>query len=242
MNRTTSPPTAWPAASGAGTVGPDRPLGPAPCAPRLHGTPPATDALVVDDHPLFQQALLHTLQGAGLGLQASAVGSAAEARHLLSRPGPPFALALVDQRLPDGEGLRLLAEMAPTVRHRVLITGQDEPGLAHQARRLGLSGFLPKTLPPPQLVAALGRVMAGGCWFPAGQPPAPPPLTERQLQVLRAVGRGCSNREIAERLGIGERTVKDYLSIVFLRLGAHNRAEAVAQATVLGLLSFDSAE
>lgn len=65
---------------------------------------------------------------------------------------------------------------------------------------------------------------------------APPALIERQIEVPRQV------REIAAQLGVGERTVKDHLSIVFIRLGVGNRAEAVAQAGALGLIQFDSAE
>jgi DNA-binding NarL/FixJ family response regulator len=197
--------------------------------------------LIVEDHPLFRSALVATVLGAGLAGECRAVGSAAQARVLL-QAGERFSLAMVDQRLPDGLGLRLAQEVLPHATHTVLLTGAEEPGLAHQARQLGLSGFIPKSLPPEALVAALRRVQCGEAWYPSQPVSAATPLTERQLQVLREVGRGRSNREIAQQLGISERTVKEHLSVVFVRLGTNKRAEAIAQATTLGLIDFEGGE
>ncbi|MBQ0958233.1 response regulator transcription factor [Ideonella sp. 4Y11] len=194
--------------------------------------------LIVEDHPLFRSALASTVQAAGLAAECVAVGSAAQARALW-RPGVRYALALIDQRLPDGLGLRLAQEARAWAERCVLLTGAEEPGLAQQARQLGLDGFIPKSLPPEALVAALRRVLRGEPWYPDQPTAAATPLTERQRQVLREVGRGRSNREIAERLGISERTVKEHLSVVFIRLGTNRRAEAIAQATSLGLIDFE---
>ncbi len=196
-------------------------------------------ALVVEDHPLYSEALTHTVQRAGLGVQCRAVTGVNAARRLLAQLGP-HALVLCDHRLPDGDGLQFLAELAGQVPRRVLLSGQDEPALVHRARAAGLTGFMPKTLLPDEMLLALRRVMAGEVWFPRGCVAPPPLLTQRQLEVLREVGKGQSNREIAVRLGVAERTVKDHLSIIFVRLGAANRAEAVAQASAQGLLSFAS--
>jgi DNA-binding NarL/FixJ family response regulator len=198
-------------------------------------------ALVVEDHPLYRDALVNTVLGAGLGLKCRAVTTVTEARRALAG-GDPFAIVLADQRLPDGDGIGLLAQHAQGVPIRVLISGSDEPLLVEQARLLGLNAFLPKTLPPDSMVYALRRVMAGEAWYPRVNAGAQSALTARQLEVLREVGKGRSNRQIATRLGVGERTVKDHLSIVFIRLGVGTRAEAVAQAAVLGLVHFDGAE
>jgi two-component system, NarL family, nitrate/nitrite response regulator NarL len=203
--------------------------------------PARATALVVEDHPLYRDALVNTVLGAGLGLRCRSVTLAAEARRELASHGP-FALVLADQRLPDGDGLSLLAELAQTIAIRVLLSGVDEPRLIHQARLLGINAYLSKTLPPEAMVHALRRVMAGETSYPRVHPGTPPALTERQLEVLRQVGRGRSNREIASQLGVGARTVKDHLSIIFIRLGVGNRAEAVAQAGAMGLVQFDSAE
>ncbi|MBL8346246.1 MAG: response regulator transcription factor [Rubrivivax sp.] len=196
-------------------------------------------ALVVEDHPLYSEALVNTTLRAVPGLCCRAAGGVSQAHRVMAEQGLP-TLLLSDHRLPDGDGLQLLAEMAGRVPMRVLLSGQDDAWLVHRARAAGLSAFMPKTLPPDELVLALRRVLAGDAWFPRGTVAAPPTLTERQLEVLREVGRGLSNREIAARLGVSERTVKDHLSIVFVRLGAANRAEALAQASAQGLLQFSS--
>lgn len=201
-------------------------------------------ALVVEDHPLYVDALVLTVQRAGLQLQCRVAGGVLEARRQISRHGPP-ALVLCDHRLPDGDGLDFLGTLAeaspgqpprsqPT--RKVLLSGQDDPALVHRARAAGLAGFMPKTMQPEEMLLALRRVMAGEPWFPRGCVAPPPPLTARQMEVLREVSRGRSNREIAQRLGVGERTVKDHLSIIFVRLGAANRTEAVSQAAAQGLL------
>jgi DNA-binding NarL/FixJ family response regulator len=196
-------------------------------------------ALLVEDHPLYSEALVNTLLRASPRLHCRAVGGVLHARREMAEHGLP-TLLLSDHRLPDGDGLQLLAEMAHRVPMRVLLSGQDDVSLVHRARAAGLSAFMPKTLPPDDMVLALRRVLAGEAWFPRGTVAAPPTLTERQLEVLREVGRGLSNREIAARLGVSERTVKDHLSIVFVRLGAANRAEALVQASAQGLLQFSS--
>jgi DNA-binding NarL/FixJ family response regulator len=196
-------------------------------------------ALVVEDHPLYRAALMDTLGGAGLGLTCRAAASAHEARQQLQQGGP-VNLVLCDHRLPDGDGLEWLQALAGQVPWRVLLSGQDDPALVHRARAAALSGFMPKSLMPEQIVQALRHVMAGQSWYPRHSMPAPPALTERQLEVLREVGRGLSNRAIADKLGVSERTVRDHLGIVFVRLGAANRAEAVVQAAAAGLLSLNS--
>lgn len=209
-------------------------------------------ALVIEDHPLYGDALVRTVQRAGIELQCRTAAGLQEAQRVLARHGSA-ALLLCDHCLPDGDGLDFLtalAEAAPvagprTVQgalptRRVLLSGHDDPTLAQRAHSAGLDGFVPKTLGPDEMLLALRHVMAGGSWFPRNGVAPPQLLTQRQLEVLREAGRGLSNREIANRLGVGERTVKDHLSIIFVRLGASNRTEAVSQAAAQGLLRLAS--
>jgi two-component system nitrate/nitrite response regulator NarL len=164
----------------------------------------------------------------------------AEARRAVRDQGP-CALVLADQRLPDGEGLALLSELGGVVRWRVLMSGADEQRLSGRARLLGFDGYLSKAMPPAQMVQVLRRIIDGQRWFPR-QSTSLPELTDRQREVLQLVGEGQSNRDIAARLGVVESTIKDHLSIIFIRLGVRNRAEAVAQASASGLLQFDSSQ
>ncbi|MBQ0944804.1 response regulator transcription factor [Ideonella sp. 4Y16] len=196
-------------------------------------------ALVVEDHPLYRQALLDTLQATLPGWHCLAASTLAEARLALAQSP---RLVLADQRLPDGEGLAWLATLAGQVPLRLLLSGADEPRLILHARQCGLDAYLPKRWTPPQISDALHRVLQGQRCFPSASGGDDAPLTARQLEVLRLVGRGLPSREIAQRLGVTERTVKDHLSLIFIRLGVRNRAEAVAQASVAGWLVFDSAE
>ena len=197
-------------------------------------------ALVVEDHPLYRGALVDSVLGAGLGLRCHTASSLAEARRAVRDRGP-YALLLSDQRLPDGEGLQLLVELAARVPVRVLLAGTDEARLQNRARLLGLDAYLSKAMPPSTMVQVLQAVMAGRRWFPPrGQTPAAD-LTERQLEVLRLAARGLSSREIAAALGLVESTVKDHFSLIFIRMGVRNRAEAVAQASASGLLACDAA-
>ena len=197
-------------------------------------------ALVVEDHPLYRGALVDSVLGAGAGRRCHSASCLAAARRAVRDRGP-YALLLSDQRLPDGEGLQLLVELAARVPVRVLLAGTDEARLQNRARLLGLDAYLSKAMPPSTMVQVLQAVMAGRRWFPPrGQTPAAD-LTERQLEVLRLAARGLSSREIAAALGLVESTVKDHFSLIFIRMGVRNRAEAVAQASASGLLACDAA-
>lgn len=194
-------------------------------------------ALVVDDHPLIRDGLVATLERAGLRLHCDGAADIARARRALAGT-TRYDLVLADQRLPDGDGLTLLSEAA--VAHPrtagVLLSGADDARLAQQARQAGLAGYLSKSLEPGQMVAAIERVLAGGTWFPDRPRAAVQGFTERQLDVLQRVCAGQPSKAIALELGVGERTVKDHLTAIYVRLGASNRAEAVAKASALGLV------
>lgn len=212
-------------------------------APPLH-------VLIVEDHPLYRDALTLALRGLGVnaqqGLRFSAAAGQAQALQTLGWH-PDTALVVADQGLSEGHGLGLLAEVGrrwPTIA-RVLMSGADDPRLAAEAWRLGLMGFMGfmgfirKSLEPAEFVRALDGVLAGEPWFPpdpqavAG---ARELLTERQAAVLECAAAGQSNKEVARTLGISERTIKYHLESAFSRLGASSRAEAVAAALTQGLI------
>jgi DNA-binding NarL/FixJ family response regulator len=199
-------------------------------------------ALIVDDHPLVRDGLIGTLERAQLQLHCDGAADIARARRALAGQ-TRYDLLLVDQRLPDGDGLVLLAEARATQPRAagMLLSGVDDAGLASRARQAGLAGFLSKSLEPSQMVDAVARVLAGGTWFPERvRTGAAPSFTERQVEVLQHASNGLSNKAIAVALGVTERTVKDHLTAVYVRLGASNRAEAVARASALGLVRVQS--
>jgi two-component system, NarL family, nitrate/nitrite response regulator NarL len=195
--------------------------------------------LVVDDHPLVLEGLVGVFSAPGLGLHCEGAAGIVQARHRW-RTGPAFDVVLADQRLPDGDGLAMLVELAREAPRTagVLLSGADDQRLAVQARQAGLAGYLSKSLEPAQIVAAVQRVLAGGTCFPDRARASTPELTARQVEVMQRVCCGRSSKEIARELGVSERTVKDHLAVIFLRLGVNSRAEAVARAGALGLLDF----
>ena len=209
----------------------------APTMNALLPTLPAARLLLVEDHPLYRDGLLGLLQRRAPQLQCRVAETAAEALQVL-RARPDIDLVLADLRLPGAlDGLALLArvgEAHPTVA-RVLVSGSDDPHLPAQARRAGLMGYLPKALDPALWELALARILSGEPWFPReAQPAAEAGPTGRQAVILERLAEGRTNKAIASELGITERTVKYHLGEIYGRLGAANRAEAVARASTRG--------
>ena len=198
---------------------------------------PFRQLLVIDDHPLVREALVALLESQP-GWQAEGVADAPRARERCAS-GKRFDALLADYRLPQEDGLSLLADlrlMQPQAL-AVLLSGADDARLVQRARLEGLDGFLSKSLEPRDWLETMRRILAGERCFPVSEVPYEATLTERQLQVLQRVCEGQSNKQIARDLGLSERTVKDHLTLVFARLSVSTRAEAVARAAALGLLS-----
>jgi len=203
---------------------------------------PAARLLIVEDHPLYRDGLLAMLQRAAPALQCRAVGQAEAAlAHLARHPDTDGVLS--DHHLPGAmDGLALLVAVGqrwPTAA-RVLVSGSDDPHLPQHARRAGLMGYLPKAMEPVAWVAALSRILQGEPWFP---PVAvdEPGLTPRQALILERLATGCGSRQIAQELGITERTIKYHVGEVFARLQATSRAEAVARASARGWIRLPAA-
>ena len=141
--------------------------------------------------------------------------------------------------MPDGDGLSLLADvgaLSPSSA-RVLLSGADDARLPERARAAGLIAYIPKTLEPALLTLAMQRILQGDSFFPdTGTARAATVLTARQQDIVTLVSQGKSNKEIARVFDISERTVKDHVSLIFGRLGAVNRADAIARASARGLI------
>nr|WP_239542123.1 response regulator transcription factor [Microbacterium aurum] len=205
--------------------------------------------LVVDDHPIVRAGLVAVLaEEPGLEI----VGEAAdgdEAVRIAAETHPD--VVLMDLRMPGVDGVaataRLAAGEAGTPAPRVLILTTyetDEQILA--AVEAGAGGYLLKAAPRAEIVAAIRSVAAGQSALSPQvavrlvermrRPAAEPVLTPRELDVLRRVAQGRSNRQIGVDLGIGEATVKTHLQKAFDKLDAPDRTRAVTRAMELGLL------
>jgi DNA-binding NarL/FixJ family response regulator len=138
--------------------------------------------------------------------------------------------------------LRMFAERPPGV-PRIAISGQEDPDLVRRSFDAGASGFIPKSMSVGEVAAAIRIVLEGGVFVPESLPrlevraqSAVLALTLRQLEVLRLLGEGYTNRQIANALEITERTAKAHVAAIFEALEAENRTQAVVSAQRRGLL------
>lgn len=200
-------------------------------------------ALIVDDHPFVVDGLA-SLLGAQPDFQvAGACGSVTEAAALIEKLRP--SLVLVDLRLPDGDGIAVLKtvhEFRWETYAVVLSAFCSEDDLVASARA-GARAFLMKTDRGEAVLATLRRVVAGENVLLASLPEhirerlAQKDLTPKELEALRMIGRGMTNRQIVLRTGLTENTIKVHLRNLFRKLGVTNRAEAAAIAVRRGLIS-----
>ncbi|MFJ6850052.1 response regulator [Streptomyces sp. NPDC091271] len=212
------------------------------------GTARVITLLVVDDHPVVRDGLRGMFASApGFEVLGEAADGVA-AVELATRLDPD--VVLMDLRMPGGGGVAAIAELARLgARSKVLVlTTYDTDSDTLPAIEAGATGYLLKDAPRDELFTAVRAAADGRTVLspavasrlvsrvrtPAG--PGQEPLSTREREVLRLVAKGTSNREIAAELFISEATVKTHLTHVFAKLGAKDRAAAVAVAYERGIL------
>jgi DNA-binding NarL/FixJ family response regulator len=198
--------------------------------------------LCVDDPPLMREGIAAMIRDQpDLRLVAEAAsGGEAIRRHREHRPD----VTLMDLRLPDMSGIEaVIAIRAELPEARVLMLTTFEGDMDIQrALRAGARGYLLKSMPPAELVAAIREVHAGRKRIPPqvaaqlAEHLGEEDLTARELEVLEQVAAGGRNREIAGTLSISEETVKVHVKHVMEKLGARDRTEAVSIALRRGIL------
>ena len=177
---------------------------------------------LIDDHPVVLGGLDAAL-GSTDDLAVVAHGQTiAEGRAILARGD--VDVALLDIRLPDGNGLELLVEPGPGHRPPVIVLSSFKTSqYVAAAVRFGAQGFLLKTAPLAELLEAIRRVATGGSSFSAEQlresTTGLVSLTTREREVLRLVLRGRSNEEIGAELKVSRKTVEAHLSRLYERHG-----------------------
>lgn len=200
--------------------------------------------LIADDHSLLRDTLVMFLEGAG-GITTAAVGTFGEACVEMEK-GDPFDLVLLDYNMPGMNGLEgLRAALSLGNGQRVaLISGEATKQIAEEALEAGAAGFVPKSLPAKSLVNAVKFMAMGEQYAPIDfmtavdevqQNPLAGKLTERELQVLKGLTEGKSNKEIARDLDIQEPTVKLHMKTLYRKVGAANRTQAALIAREAGL-------
>jgi DNA-binding NarL/FixJ family response regulator len=208
-----------------------------------------TNVLVVDDQVLIRAGLAALLRAApGIDVVGEAADGA-EAIELAAKTQPH--VVLMDIRMPGVNGIAATEQIvAATPAPRVLVlTTFDLDEYVYAALRAGACGFLLKDAEPERLIAAVHAVAAGDTLFapsvtrrlieayvPSVPNPALDVLTPREVEVLRLVGTGLANADIADRLVVSEATVKTHLNRAMTKLDLSSRAQAVVVAYETGLV------
>jgi DNA-binding NarL/FixJ family response regulator len=202
--------------------------------------------MVVDDHPIWRDAVARDLAEAGYDVTA-VVGEGAQAVRVAPAARPD--VVILDLRLPDLSGVevaRRLIAADPAIRVLMLSASGEQQDVL-DALTAGALGYLVKSAKPAELVEAVARTATGDPVFTVGlsglvlgdyprfaaasAPPVDPPrLTGRETEVLRLVAQGLSYKQIAERLVISHRTVQNHVQNTLGKLQLHNRVELTRYA------------
>ncbi|WP_425398071.1 response regulator [Aeoliella sp.] len=203
----------------------------------------AIKVLVVDDHPVVRIGVKHLTSGSDIHVVAEA-DNGAEAIETVKKV--QLDLVLLDVRMPEVDGLRCLAEIRKIKPQLpvLMFSAYDSPTYIARAVALGASGYLTKAAKRDTLVGAITEVAGGGtAWSrddlrrasgPIGDPDTEidleVPLTRREMEVLKQLAFGLTNKEIAEALGISYETVKEHVQHVLRKLGVSDRTQAAVWA------------
>lgn len=218
--------------------------------------------MVADDHPLFRDAIGAVIANGLPGCRLLEADSLARALQQ-AEPLEELDLLLLDLGLPDAEGLAGLAQLREALPRLpvAILSAEQDRRIVLEAIDMGAVGYIPKSTPRDDLLAALNRILEGQVYLPpdimrrppaaatpadaaSGAPPADDArfarLTDKQLEVLIHMTRGESNKWIAWELDIAETTVKTHVSAILRKLGVTSRVQAILAAgsvDVEGLLA-----
>ena len=202
--------------------------------------------LIVDDHPLFVEALQRAIVSAFPGVETREAISIEAAKSVLDGR-EHFDIVLLDLALPGTRGFEGLLELR-TLHPKlpiVVVSALEEPRIIQDVMRYGAAGFISKSAGRAEIAAALKDVMDGLLTLPKGyRPPELPSasqargdvvqrlktLTPKQLSVLRMLRQGLLNKQIAHELQIEETTVKAHVSEILRKLNVTSRTQAVIEA------------
>jgi DNA-binding NarL/FixJ family response regulator len=202
---------------------------------------------LLDDHEVVRRGLCDLLQADG---DIEVVGEAATAAEAIRRiPVLHPDVAVLDARLPDGSGIDVCREvrsLEPTIKGLILTSYEDDEAL-FAAIMAGAAGYVLKQIRGNDLVDAVRRVAAGQSLLdpavtqrvlerirhPLEEPAELRALTEQERRILGHIAEGMTNREIAGRMYLAEKTVKNYVSSLLAKLGLERRTQAAVLAAKL---------
>ena len=202
---------------------------------------------LLDDHEVVRRGLADLLEQTGEIEVVGESGSAVQATHRIPALRPD--VAILDARLPDGSGIdvcRDIRAVDSTIKGLILTSYEDDEAL-FAAIMAGASGYVLKQIRGTDLVDAVRRVAAGQSLLDPAvtqrvlerirsgveQPRELRSLTEQERRILEHIAQGLTNREIAGKMFLAEKTVKNYVSSLLAKLGLERRTQAAVLATKL---------
>ncbi|MEL7211092.1 MAG: response regulator transcription factor [Pseudomonadota bacterium] len=200
-------------------------------------------ALVIDDHPMFCDALELTLGSICDFSAIKSTNSIAEATALIEENAPP-SLVVLDLNLPDVKGFDGLTRILALVSTcpLVVVSSVTDNKVITSALKIGASGFVPKHSPRSVFKAAIDTIQSGRVYVPdnflaselsneqSQALEALSTLTAQQARILDLISEGLLNKQIAHELSIAEATVKAHVTAIMRKLGVNNRTQAVLVA------------
>lgn len=203
----------------------------------------AISILAVDDHALLREGIAVVVDGEPDLRYAGGAATAHEGLLLFRTLRPD--VTLLDIQLPDMSGIDLLAALRrECAQARVIVlTTYRGDALASRALKAGAQGYLLKSMLQTDLLAAIRAVHAGGRYVPAeiaidlSARLGDEELSAREMQVLRLIAAGCSNKRIGADLDISEQTVKGHVKSILAKLQARDRTHAVTIAMQRGIIA-----
>jgi two-component system, NarL family, response regulator DevR len=202
---------------------------------------------LLDDHEVVRHGLRDLLEREGDIEVVGESGSAVDAQHRIPALRPD--VAVLDARLPDGSGIDVCREIRsvdPSI-HALILTSFEDDEALFSAIMAGAAGYVLKQIRGTDLVDAVRRVAAGQSLLDPAvtqrvlerirrgpeQPDELRALTEQERRILALVAEGLTNREIAQRMFLSEKTVKNYVSSLLAKLGMERRTQAAVLASKL---------
>lgn len=206
--------------------------------------------LIVDDHPILREGLAALLRQIGPDTAVLLAGGVAEGLTQVDS-NADLDIVLLDLAMPDGGGMAAIREFGarrPTL-PVIMVSSSEDPADVRRALAAGALGYVPKSANPQTLLAAVRLVLGGDVYVPplllaeqraagGGNPAADHAdrFTPRQLDVLKLLAAGKSNKEIGSALGLSDKTVKAHVTAIFRAFDVVNRTQAASAARQAGLL------
>lgn len=200
--------------------------------------------MIADDHQLFADGLSQALSSLP---DFRIVGVASSGQELIEQlKSQPADVLLVDLEMPGLDGLGALSKL-PATQRAIVVTMHDSEATRAAAKRIGAKGLMSKGTPLNQLAAGIRAVEAGhdlfvvgpeviGAFAQAVLDPGAAALTEREKEILQLLAKGVSSTEdLADRLFISQKTVKNHLASIFQKLSVADRTQAAIEAIRLGI-------